>query len=100
VTRSPQEHTVDPVVPRRSPLAGETLTVAERMIVAPGVGIFRPHGFAEGIELSAGDEIGIVEGPGTRCPVTSPFDGTLMGMLAHPGERLRSGQPVAWLRVA
>ena len=27
----------------RSPLAGETLTVPERMIVAPVVGIFRPH---------------------------------------------------------
>jgi hypothetical protein len=32
--------------------------------------------------------------------VRSPFRGTLMGMLAHPGERLRAGQPVAWLRVA
>jgi len=85
---------------RRSPLAGETLTVPERMIVAPGVGIFRPHAVAEGLELRAGDEIGVVEGPGTSCPVLSPFGGTLMGMLAHPGERLRSGQPIAWLRVA
>lgn len=84
----------------RSPLAGETLTVPERMIVAPVVGIFRPHAVLAGHELQAGDEIGVVEGPGTRCPVLSPFGGTLMGMLAHPGERLRSGQPIAWLRVA
>ncbi len=96
----PEKHPADTPSARRSPLAGETLTVAERMIVAPGVGIFRPHAVVEGVELSAGDEIGVVEGPGTRCPVTSPFDGTLMGMLAHPGERLRSGQPIAWLRVA
>src|SRR5262249_42494545 len=82
------------------PLAGETLTVPERMIVAPVVGIFRPHAVDAGDELQAGDEIGVVEGPGTSCPVRSPFDGTLMGMLAHPGERLRSGQPIAWLRVA
>ena len=81
-------------------MAGETFTAPERMIVAPGVGIFRPHAVAEGLELRAGDEIGVVEGPGTRCPVLSPFGGTLMGMLAHPGERLRSGQPIAWLRVA
>ena len=81
-------------------LAGETLAVPERMIVAPGVGIFRPHDMADGDELMAGDEIGVVEGPGTSCPIRSPFGGTLMGMLAHPGERLRSGQPIAWLRVA
>ena len=80
--------------------AGETLAVPERMIVAPVVGIFRSHGVADGVELNAGDEIGVVEGPGTSCPILSPFGGTLMGMLAHPGERLRSGQPIAWLRVA
>ena len=33
-------------------------------------------------------------------PVCSPFRGMLIGMLAQPGERLREGQPVAWLRVA
>ncbi len=85
---------------RPSLLAGESFTVAERMIVAPVVGIFRPHEVLEGVELRAGDEIGVVEGPGTSCPVLSPFGGTLMGMLAHPGERLRHGQPIAWLRVA
>ena len=94
-----------PDPPRRSPLAGETITVPERMIVAPVVGVFRPHptvgdAGTHGVELRAGDEIGVVEGPGTSCPVLSPFGGTLMGMLAHPGERLRSGQPIAWLRVA
>jgi biotin carboxyl carrier protein len=97
----PEQQTLDLELPaRRSPLAGETLTVPERMIVAPVVGIFRPNEVGEGVELQAGDEIGVVEGPGTSCPVRSPFDGTLMGMLAHPGERLRSGQPIAWLRVA
>jgi len=101
-----------PVAPRNDPSphaathtrhgahAGETLAVPERMIVAPVVGIFRSHGVADGVELNAGDEIGVVEGPGTSCPILSPFGGTLMGMLAHPGERLRSGQPIAWLRVA
>ena len=42
----PESPTVDPLAGRRSPLAGETLAVAERMIVAPGVGIFRPHEMA------------------------------------------------------
>lgn len=100
MTVPPGTQTPDDNHQRRSPLAGETLTVPERMIVAPEVGIFRPHAVVQGHELRAGDEIGFVEGPGTRCPVLSPFGGTLMGMLAHPGERLRSGQPIAWLRVA
>jgi biotin carboxyl carrier protein len=100
VTVPPGTHSALPESPRRSPLAGETFTVPERMIVAPGVGIFHPHPGEDGRELRAGDEIGVMEGPGTRCPVLSPFGGTLMGMLAHPGERLRPGQPIAWLRVA
>jgi len=100
VTVPPESPTMHPPAARPSPLAGETLAVAERMIVAPVVGIFRPHEVVDGDELQAGDEIGTVEGPGTSCPVLSPFDGTLMGMLAHPGERLRSGQAIAWLRVA
>lgn len=96
VDRSPHSGTQH----RHGAHAGETLAVPERMIVAPVVGIFRSHGVADGVELNPGDEIGVVEGPGTLCPILSPFGGTLMGMLAHPGERLRSGQPIAWLRVA
>jgi biotin carboxyl carrier protein len=81
--------------------AGEALLVPERMIVAPSVGVFRPIGqAAEGGLVSEGEPIGVIEGPGTTMPIRSPFAGTLVGMLAHPGERLREGQPVAWLRVA
>jgi biotin carboxyl carrier protein len=105
VTIPPVAESVDPsphsaTQQRHGAHAGETLAVPERMIVAPVVGIFRSHGVADGMELNPGDEIGVVEGPGTSCPILSPFGGTLMGMLAHPGERLRSGQPIAWLRVA
>ena len=82
--------------------SGEALLVPERVIVAPAVGVFRPlagNASNEG-ELVAGQPIGVVEGPGTATPVRSPFNGRLVGMLAHNGERLREGQPVAWLRVA
>jgi biotin carboxyl carrier protein len=79
---------------------GELLDVPERMIVAPSVGVFRPHLVADGDHVDAGEEIGVLEGPGMSMPVCSPFRGKLIGMLAHPGERLREGQPVAWLRVA
>jgi [acyl-carrier-protein] S-malonyltransferase len=80
-------------------LAGERLAVAERMIVSPAAGVFRPKEGLHGSEaITAGEEVGVVEGPGTVVPVRSPFGGQLMGVLAHHGERLRAGQAVAWLR--
>ena len=83
------------------PLHGERTDVPERMIVAPSVGVFVPiDDVDEGATICIGDVVGELVGPGTQVPVRSPFGGTLMGMLAHPGERLREGQPVAWLRVA
>ncbi len=44
--------------------------------------------------------IGFVDGIGHSTPVHSPFHGRLMGLLASAGERVREGQPVAWLRMA
>lgn len=79
---------------------GETLLVPERMIVAPGVGTFRPVDLGEGAHVTRGQTVGVLEGPGSSTPVQSPFAGHLVGMLAHPGERIREGQPIAWLRVA
>jgi biotin carboxyl carrier protein len=70
------------------------------MIVAPGVGVFSPVEIDEGSAVEQGDVVGEIVGPGTRVAIRSPFRGTVMGMMAHPGERLREGQPIAWLRVA
>jgi biotin carboxyl carrier protein len=85
-------------VPNR---AGETLSVPERLIVAPAVGRFRLTAVAyTGAYVDEGQQIGVVEGPSTLAAVRSPFSGRLMGVLAHEGERLRAGQPVAWLRAS
>jgi biotin carboxyl carrier protein len=90
------------------PVPGEVLAVPERVIVAPTVGVFRPLADTD-VDLtaagdvtliSAGQAIGVVEGPGSSTPVRSPFGGFLVGMLARGGERVREGQPVAWLRLA
>ncbi len=54
---------------------------------------------AEGQLVTEGQIVGVVKSSGTSLPVRSAFTGFLMGMLAHPGERVREGQPVAWLRV-
>ena len=79
---------------------GEGLLVPERMIVAPAVGTFRPVELVEGSDVARGQTVGLIDGPGTSVPVESPFTGRLVGMLAHKGERIREGQPIAWLRTA
>jgi biotin carboxyl carrier protein len=82
---------------------GETLCVAERIIVAPAFGIFhrlQGDGHGEtGARINQGDVIGTVQSRGASTCVRSPFVGLLMEILALDGERLRPGQPVAWLRV-
>ena len=80
---------------------GETLAVPERVIVAPAPGTFRPVEPGEvppEVQVSQEQVIGFVEGKNHSTPVRSPFPGRLMGLLAHAGERVREGQPVAWLR--
>ncbi len=82
-------------------LAGEAMSIPERMIVAPGVGRFRLTALVySGVLLEAGDQIGVIEGPASSHAVCSPFRGQLIGVLADTGERLRTGEPVAWLRAA
>jgi biotin carboxyl carrier protein len=82
--------------------AGEQLSVPERVVVASAAGIFQPlppETFtAEGEIVMIGQSIGTIESGGVSTEVHSRFTGFLMGMLAHAGERVRPGQPVAWLR--
>jgi biotin carboxyl carrier protein len=96
------------------PVRGEELEVPERVIVAPAVGVFQPlasgatpeaqeqgaqlDSMSEGEMVAEGQVVGVVEARGQVHPVRSAFTGFLMGMLAHPGERVREGQPVAWIR--
>ena len=83
--------------------AGEVLGVLERVVVAPSRGVFSPLApccvTTEGELVEAGQAIGTIESSGQAVEVLSPFTGFLMGMIAHDGERLREGEPVAWLRV-
>ena len=84
--------------------AGETLSVPERMIVAPTTGVFHRlkghHQVNGGDVVSRGEVIGIVQSLGVSTPIQSPFAGLLVALLAFEGERVRPGQPVAWVRVA
>ena len=80
---------------------GEALSIPERVIVAPAMGVFhRLHsdgGMQDGHAVQRGDVIGVVKSLGASTPVHSPFQGLLLGMLASDGERVRRGQPIAWL---
>ena len=86
---------------------GEQLEVSERVILAPAAGLFRPvapdgdvPAEADGARrVDEGEVVGVVEARGQAHPVRSAFSGLLVGLMAHPGERVRQGQPVAWLRV-
>jgi [acyl-carrier-protein] S-malonyltransferase len=78
---------------------GEHLYVSERVVISPGPGIFEP---APGAELSPGSdvEVGTLLGTVSGTEVRSPFAGRLEGTLAHPGERVQTGQPIAWLHAS
>jgi biotin carboxyl carrier protein len=85
---------------------GEVLYVRERIVLAPATGRFVVVPADEvdparaGQLVLKGESLASVVASGVEQPVTTPFTGVLAGLLAHDGERVREGQPVAWLRVA
>lgn len=74
---------------------GEHLYTSERLVVSQAVGIFQPRQ-----DLSGRVEVGDVVGSVGADEVRSPFSGSLQGFLAIAGQRVLTGQPVAWLRAA
>ena len=80
-------------------LDGEFLAIAERVIVAPVPGRFVPAVMA-GSHVVEGEAVGAVVRSGTETQVHSTFAGRFMGHLADAGERVRDGQPLAWIRLA
>ncbi len=75
---------------------GEQLHVCERVVISPCAGVFEPTPAA--VAAGARIEVGTIVGRVSRRDVPSLFAGRLMAMLALPGERVRTNQPVAWLR--
>jgi biotin carboxyl carrier protein len=91
----------DPVDPFT--ICAEEVHVPERLIAAPTAGVFRTAPpdvvTAEGEIVQAGQVVGSIEVTDGSVVVTSAHTGFLMGLLAHPGERVRADQPLAWVRV-
>jgi [acyl-carrier-protein] S-malonyltransferase len=92
---------------------GEHLYTSERVVVSPAAGIFQPEadlaapgpGLAGPAETEVSDGDGVSVGVGALLgrigdtEVRTPFAGMLVGFMAHAGERVVAGEPVAWLRV-
>lgn len=76
---------------------GEHVFLTERLIVSPAAGLFEPAARVEaGTHLRPGDLVGHVGGHEVR----SPFEGSVMGLLAVDGERVQISQPLTWLQTA
>lgn len=87
---------------------GERLSGTDRVVVAPAAGVFQPDPTLAGVPgpgsladatpnapaVGVGDMVGTVG----SADVRTPFGGSVIGFLVHPGERVAGGQPVAWLR--
>lgn len=80
---------------------GDDTRIDVRLVVAHRSGTFQPAPVgeitAEGELVAVGGVIGHIAGPGSVEPVTSFCAGFLVRLLAEPGERVRPGQPLAWL---
>ena len=80
---------------------GDDVRIDVRLVVAPIAGVFQPampNDITDQGELIADDGvIGHIAGPGRDEPVTSFCAGFLIRLLAESGERVRPGQPLAWL---
>ncbi len=80
---------------------GDDVRIDVRLVVAHIPGVFQPAPVgeitAEGELIAEGGVIGHIGGTGQQEPVTSFCAGFLVRLLAQPGERVRPGQPLAWL---
>lgn len=85
----------------RAHVDGDATLIHGRLLVAPVGGTFAPapphEVTTEGEILRPGDVIGHVLGPGRSDDVSSFCTGFLVRLLAEPGERVRVGQPLAWV---
>jgi [acyl-carrier-protein] S-malonyltransferase len=87
---------------------GERFHMSERLVVSPKAGLFEPDAAVTGLMPGHADvardpiliEVGGLIGLVGDTEIRSAFAGSLEGVLVLPGERVTSGQPVAWLRAS
>lgn len=82
--------------------ATEAIPMTERVVVSPATGRFHPCPpevfTTEGEWVTEGQTLGEVRNGGDIIPVVSSFTGWMMGMLAIPGQPVRTGEQLFWIR--
>lgn len=82
--------------------APEMVGMTERVVVSPATGKFHPRPpetfTTEGEWVNEGQTVGDVNNGGDAIPVVSAFTGWMMGMLVIPGQPVRMGDPLFWIR--
>ena len=68
-----------------------------RIAVAPVAGTFRPREVEPGTEVAPGDVVGTVISNRDEAPIAAAHGGVLVEWLAHDGDPVSPGQPVARL---
>lgn len=80
----------------------EYTEIAEKLILAPARGVVRVLDpkvvTTEGEIVEVGQAVAVIVNSGDEIEACSRFNGFLMEMLVQSGERVRPGQPIAWLR--
>jgi [acyl-carrier-protein] S-malonyltransferase len=84
---------------------GERFNMDERLVLSPAAGLFEPAANLESLIPGRSNdrrpvvlEVGGLVGSVGSTEIRSAFAGSVEGILVLPGERVTSGQPVAWLR--
>jgi biotin carboxyl carrier protein len=83
---------------QEAPLAGEHVSLVERIVVSPCWGRLRAGLLAEGDAVSTGAVIGHLEEAGEIIPLVSHAAGAFVRWLAWDGQRVAQGRPVALIR--
>ena len=83
-------------------LAPEITPIRERVVIAPATGTFHPRPpevfTTEGEWVDEGQVIAEIRNGEDAWPVICAFRGWLMGMLAIPGQPVKSGDRLFWIR--
>lgn len=82
--------------------APEVIEIAERVVISPATGRFHPNPpetfTTEGEWVARGQVVAEIHNGVERVPVVSAFTGWMMGMLALPGQPVRAGEQLFWIR--